>query len=421
MDTTGRRLSSIVFLLLLLGLVFVVARPHPRVTAPPAELDGDASSGIATKPPNGGVQAAFTERSYTPGAHAILRLRGTAPLLRIRLFHAGAGADGPMQGAPVDSETTLRNPSQSSAWAIGALPSGLYYARVTTPGRGVWYAPFIVRPQHLGANRVLIVLPTNTWQAYNFEDDDSWYENPDVHTVDLARPFIDGGVPPHYHGYDRGFIRWLAVNHKAADFLSDDDLDRIASGPRLAHAYDLIIFSGHEEYVTAHEYDLIAHYRDLGGNLAFLSANDIFYKVVKHGGLMDGRWRWRDLGRPEAALVGAQYVDWNHNEYPNRPFIVTGVEQAPWLFRGTKLRNGDTFGVYGIEIDARATTSPPGTRVLAHIPGIFGAGKSAEMTYYTTPAGAKVFSAGVMNFGGSALWPIVSTMLQNLWTALSKP
>ena len=40
---------------------------------------------------------------------------------------------------------------------------------------------------------------------------------------------------------------------------------------------------------------------------------------------MDGRWRWRDLGRPEAALVGAQYVDWNHNEYPNRPFIATGV------------------------------------------------------------------------------------------------
>jgi hypothetical protein len=422
MDTTGRRLSSIALLLFVLVLVFAVARPHPQAAARPAvELDGDASSGIATKPPNGGVQAAFTERSYAPGAQATLRVRGTAPLLRIRLFHAGAGADGPLQGAPVDSETTLRNPSQSVALSIGALPSGLYYARVTTPGRGVWYAPFVVRPRRLGANRVLIVLPTNTWQAYNFEDDDSWYENPDVHTVDLARPFIDGGVPPHYHGYDRGFIRWLAVNHKTADFLSDDDLDRIASGAVLAHAYTLIIFSGHEEYVTGHEYDVIQRYRDLGGNLAFLSANDIFYKVVKHGGLMDGRWRWRDLGRPEAAVVGAQYVDWNHNEYPNRPFIVTGVEQAPWLFRGTKLRNGDTFGVYGIEIDARTTSSPPGTRVLAHIPGIFGAGKSAEMTYYTTPAGAKVFSAGVMNFGGSALWPIVSTMLQNLWTALSKP
>jgi hypothetical protein len=59
--------------------------------------------------------------------------------------------------------------------------------------------------------------------------------------------------------------------------------------------------------------------------------------------------------------------------------------------------------------------------VLARIPEIFGAGKSAEMTYYTTPAGAKVFSAGVMNFGGSALWPVVSTMMGNLWAELAQP
>ena len=43
------------------------------------------------------------------------------------------------------------------------------------------------------------------------------------------------------------------------------------------------------------------------------------------------------------------------------------------------------------------------------------------MTYYTTPAGAKVFAAGVMNFGGSVLWPEVSPMMQNLWKKLSKP
>ena len=42
------------------------------------------------------------------------------------------------------------------------------------------------------------------------------------------------------------------------------------------------------------------------------------------------------------------------------------------------------------------------------------------MTYYTTPNGAKVFSAGVMNFGGSALWPVVSTMMENLWAELSR-
>jgi hypothetical protein len=171
--------------------------------------------------------------------------------------------------------------------------------------------------------------------------------------------------------------------------------------------------------VTEHELDATVRYRDLGGNLAFLSANDFFYKVVKHGGEMDGRWRWRDLGRPEGALVGADYVDWNHGYYKNTAYDVTATRSAPWLFAGTDLRDGSRFGVYGIEVDAVGAGSPPGTKVLARIPNIFGPGESAEMTYYTTPQGAKVFSAGVMNFGGSALWPQVRTMIANLWTYLS--
>jgi N,N-dimethylformamidase beta subunit-like protein len=348
------------------------------------------------------VPASFTGRSYAPGATATLR--GSGP---VQLYRAGAGREGPMQGravGPVQTAPIVR---------IGNWPSGLYYAKV-----GGWYAPFVLRPRRLGEHRVLVVLPTNTWQAYNFEGGDSWYEDASVHTIDLSRPYADGGVPPHYRGYDRGFERWLALHRLGADFVSDDDLER-SSGEELARAYDLIVFPGHEEYVTAHEYGVIERYRDLGGNLAFLSANDFFYEVVRHGDRMDGRRRWRDLGRPEAALVGAQYVDWNHGQYPNRPFTV--VAAPSWLFRGTGLRPGDSFGVYGIEVDARCPASPSGTLVLARIPSIFGPGKSAEMTYYTTPAGAKVFSAGVMNFGGSALWPVVRTMLANLWVELSRP
>jgi hypothetical protein len=270
-------------------------------------------------------------------------------------------------------------------------------------------------------HRVAVVLPTNTWQAYNYEDGNSWYLHSGVQKIDLSRPYLDGGVPPHYHGYDRGFIRWLTLENHQVDYFTDDDLDRLRRGDQLARAYDLIVFSGHEEYVTKHEFDVTQRYRDLGGNLAFLSANDFFYKVVKHGDEMDGRWRWRDLGRPEASLVGAQYVDWNHDRYPNEPFQVTGATKAPWLFHGTSLTNGTKFGVYGIEVDAVAPSSPPGTQVLARIANIFGPGKSAEMTYYRTRRGAKVFSAGVMNFGGSALWPQVRAMLVNLWANVTVP
>jgi hypothetical protein len=413
-----------VLLVLMLGACLAAALASCGGAARPGYLRGDdddngnASVGLSTSAPNDAVQAAFAETSYLPSSDATLTLRGSAPLVRVQIFRAGYGADKPMQGRAVSPVRTLTSPSRLVHIGFANWPSGLYYAKVTTPGRGIWDAPFVLRSAHLGTSRVAVVLPTNTWQAYNFEDGDSWYLNASVHVVDLQRPYVDAGVPPHYHGYDRGFIRWLALNGKTADFFSDDDLDRLG-GDQLAHAYSLVVFSGHEEYVTEHELDTTERYRDLGGNLAFLSANDFFYKVVKNGREMTGRWRWRDLGRPEGAVVGSDYVDWNHDYYKNVPYDVTAAQEAPWLFHDTDLHDASTFGVYGIEVDAVGPGSPPNTKILAKISNIFGPGKSAEMTYYTTPRGAKVFSAGVMNFGGSALWPEVRTMMANLWRYLS--
>ena len=65
--------------------------------------------------------------------------------------------------------------------------------------------------------------------------------------------------------------------------LSDLDLHR-TTADRLAKAYRLIVFPGHHEYVTEEEYDAIEGYRDRGGNLAFLSANNFFWKVTRQDG-----------------------------------------------------------------------------------------------------------------------------------------
>jgi hypothetical protein len=210
----------------------------------------------------------------------------------------------------------------------------------------------------------------------------------------MWRPFLDDGVPPHFRAYDRGFLHWLAKRHRAVDYLADDDFKRIGSGDRLARLYDLVVFPGHEEYVTTHAYDVLERFRNLGGNLAFLSANNVFYRVERRGRWLVRTGRWRDLGRPEAALVGVEYLRWNENRYRNAPYVVTGTQRAPWLFAGTGLQNGDRFGSFGIEVDTRTANSPRSVRVLARIPDVFGTGRSAEMTYYTTPRGAKVFAAG---------------------------
>ena len=304
---------------------------------------------------------------------------------------------------------------------IGAWPSGLYFALVQTP-RGMAAAPFVLRASKRRAKRVAVVLPTNTLAAYNLRDTDrngygnSWYADPRVQTVDLRRPFLNGPLPQ----WPGRFVHWFAHSGYTADFYSDEDLDAVATGDRLASRYRLVVFAGHEEYVTQHVFTIVKRYRDLGGNLAFLSANNFYRRVTVAHSRMTCIGQLRDLGEPEAALVGVQYVDWWRRRYPSRPFVVRSVAAAPWLFRGTGLRPGDHFGRgYGIEIDARAPSSPPGTRVIAELPSIFGPGKTAQMTYYRTRAGAKVFAAGAMYFEGPQS-PATARMLRNLWTTLRR-
>jgi hypothetical protein len=398
------------------------------VTAAPAAAD--EAEPVTTDEP-GSLPAAFTQRSYAPGETAQLVLWRRTARVTLRPFRVGPQrqrlrANDVLLGVPA-------GPSRTVPWRrvldvrMPKGPSGVYFWRLTARGGLLGYAPFVLRPRRLGAGRrVAVVEPTNTWQAYNFRDvdgngvGDTWYADPSYNGVDLTRPFLRHGVPPHFRAYDAGFLQWLAHSGHRVDFLADDDLDRL-SGRRLARLYDLVVFPGHEEYVSPHTWDAIEAFRDRGGNLAFLSANDFFYRVVRRGHRLYRTGRWRDVGRSESALLGETYVGWFKNIYKNRPYVVTGGAAGRWLYRGTGLHDGDSFGSYGIEISQHDAHSPPGTVVLARARDLFGPGASAEMTYYRTPGGAKVFSAGAINFGGSAEWPQVSRMLENLWRRLSRP
>ncbi len=389
-----------------------------------------------------GIDAAFTRPSYLPGQLAQLRIATDEPTLTLRTFHSGPEqvvtyADNQFAGVDIGTEpinvdwSASRDRRRTISFRIPTVASGLYYVALGGPDGRLGYAPFVVRPATLGlTTRVLVVLPTNTWQAYNFQDangdgyGDTWYAGPPNRTVDLSRGYIARGVPPRFYRYDLPFLHWLYWSGKSAEFISDSDFDSIASGDDLARAYDLVVFEGHEEYVTQHQYDVVERYRDLGGNLLFLSANNFFWKVDKQSQSLHKIAKWRDAGRPEARLIGVQY---RANDDGRRQgfFSVQSLTTAPWLWESTGLTDGATFGQfvggYGIEIDAMTPDSPPGTTVLAQIPDLFGPGVSAQMTYYETPVGAKVFAAGALDFGGSStFWP-VKRMLDNLWARLSQP
>jgi hypothetical protein len=383
-----------------------------------------------------GIDAGFSRPSYSPGQSATLRVATDAKTLSFQVFAYGGGrfptvrdlrTDGQAMTAPARVDWTAHRDAPASIDVVrpGNWPSGLYFLRIEAGDGRVGYAPFVVRPRALGTHRVAVVLATQTWQAYNFADansdgwGDSWYVSGRTHAVDLTRPFLDFGIPFRFNDWDLEFLTWLQLTGKQVDYLSDQDVDA-TSGDELAKDYDLVVFPGHEEYVTEHELAAVTRFRDRGGNLAFLAANNMFWEVRIAGPLMRKVRKWRDAGRPEEALVGAQYIGSNHGAV-QAPFVVSGATQAPWLFAGTGLVNGSTFGRYGIEIDASGPGSPPGTIVLARIPDLLGPGKTAEMTYYETAGGAKVFDAGAINFASTATTAPVSQLLENLWARLSTP
>jgi hypothetical protein len=380
-----------------------------------------------------GVEAAFTRRSYVAGEEMELRVFADTAFLTLQFLHCGPETESSarpdeMSGVPVGEAVRIDWTGKRSARATirvqtASWPTGVYAARLTTEDGRIGFAPFVLRPTTLGTVRQAVIVPTNTWQAYNAYDadgdgwGDTWYAGGNLPVL-LDRPYRDRGVPPRYKRYDLPFLRWFAWTAREADFLAEDDLETIASGDDLRRLYDLVVFPGHTEYVTTHEYDVIERFRDLGGRLMFLSSNNFFWRVDRSGDRLVRVRKWRELGRPEARLLGVQYRA-NDDGRRQGLFRVEDTAAAPWFFEGTTLVNGSTFGEtvggYGIEIDATSADSPPGTKVLCRVPDLFGPGLSAEMTYYETEVGARVFSAGTLDFCGTIMADPMRRMLENLW------
>ncbi len=380
-----------------------------------------------------GVEAAFTQRSYLPEERMALRIQADAPSLELTFLRVGHGPDpslrsDEMTGLEMADPVTIdwtgkRSTRRTIVVQTGEWPSGLYAARLETDDGRVGFAPFVLRPTEPSEDRVAVVLPTNTWQAYNLYDSDgdgwgdTWYAG-GAPPVVLDRPYRERGVPPRFFRYDFPFLRWLEKTRRDPDIFADDDLELFASGDELRQRYDLVVLPGHSEYMTEHAYNVVERFRDLGGRLIFLSANNFFWKVSKDGNVLRRDAKWRTIGRPEAGLCGVQYRA-NDDGTRQGSFYVPDVSAAPWLFKGMELENGETIGDevggFGIEIDTTTPLSPPGTKVLAMIPNLFGPGLHAEMAYYETEAGARVFSAGVLDFPAVLLHPAGFRLMDNLW------
>ena len=361
-------------------------------------------------PPPARLEAHFDRPSHRAGTAPVLHVRGRARTLEILRVGGTPSLGG--YDPRLHARLVVRRPLRRRIRLGRSWPSGVYLVRVHGGGRTA-YAPLVLRGRHR-LRRVAVVVPTNTWQAYNFRDanrdgiGDTWYAGHGRLSVDLTRPFARPGLPLYFRFTTIPFLRWLAQHELSPAFLSDDDLSA-----RVLRRYRLIVFAGHEEYVTEAVYDAVSRYR---GNVMFLSANNFFAHVVRQGDRLVRVGRWRDEGRPESAWVGVQYVNWWQHRWPDQPYV---ARRAPWLYRGSGIRPGQAFGSYGKEVDARTRFSPPGTRVLAVARDIFGRGQSAQMTIRRTRRGGHIFAAGALDFVNHALDPVESRLLENLWSRLA--
>ena len=98
-----------------------------------------------------------------------------------------------------------------------------------------------------------------------------------------------------------------------------------------------------------------------------------------------------------------------------------GVRAGRWMLAHTGLHEGSRLGRGGVEIDSVARVAR-GIEVVAEIKDLFGPGMTAQMTYYETKRGAKVFAAGAFYFTRLVhVDATTSRILDNLWARLSRP
>jgi N,N-dimethylformamidase beta subunit-like, C-terminal/Domain of unknown function DUF11 len=308
--------------------------------------------------------------------------------------------------------------------------SGYYKARFVSPG-GVSNATYvIVRAPDPDTSAILVQVPVNTWQAYNGWGGRSLYNlagNVSQTTaVSFDRPYAftaPGNQNPL--GWEFPLVLFLERSGYDVTYQTDADTDR---NPSSLLGHRLVIDAGHDEYWTGAMRNAWETARDTGVNLAFIGANDVYWRVryadggrtlvdYKNGGdpVTDPTQTtglFRNVDRPECELVGIQHQGGELNWPSGAMQVVAASLDNPW-FRGTGFTPGSTVAhISGIETDT--IPSWDGGASCGHTLTVFfhhdGGGDTlgnADTTAYTAPSGATVFAAGSKQFAWALADPPV--------------
>jgi hypothetical protein len=355
--------------------------------------------------------------SYEPGSRVPLTVsadEGRAPVV---LQQDCSGAR-----IPLESETTLPR----------GLPSGLYHVVASDPAGDEFRAPVVVRNGRFPLDRppprtALLVWPYLTWRAYNAYDadldgrPDSWYQFWPQRRVSLVGALLPRGVEDDYETV-RPFSRWLCARRGLrVQSVTDVELGRLPLST--LRRYAAIVFPGHSEYYEPATYDLLTRYRNEGGNLVFLQANP-FYRQVRlerdRNAVVMTDYDARE-GRSDFALAGVGYDGCCFPRARAAPYVAAlgrDFRRVRWLFRGTGIGPGESFGYAGSEsdrIDPELTASDHVVAAEAIIAGKRGV-INAAMVWSRAGRGSS-FATGNYSFLRIRR-PLTWTLLDNVWRKL---
>jgi hypothetical protein len=302
-----------------------------------------------------------------------------------------------------DWPVTITIPTDT-AWRPGMYEIAL---RAGDSPQDVSQAFVVVR--HPGPDRPsnLLVLSTNTWQAYNQWGGKCLYSG--ATEVSFRRPIERGYItrafdPDGYDGrvanigpldldhqrlqryladheyplwtassgwfnWERRLVEWAEQEGIELDYAVDADLD---SDTGLLDARRLVLAAGHSEYWSSAMRDAVDRFVDAGGNFLILSGNTCFWQVrysadhesmicYKAGARGADPVRgtdqehtltscWADplVRRPETTTIGLSFTRGGYCRVGEAAPRASGgyTVQAPdhWAFAGTGLRYGDELG-----------------------------------------------------------------------------
>ena len=256
--------------------------------------------------------------------------------------------------------------------------SGFYLVTLTASGAAAHHdtahAGFVVRPSQDGrTSNGLLVLATNTWNAYNtwggaslytggsrvsyrrpfgrgmlcrpeVDRDDRkarptrWGEDPDIEGDRFQRYRLANAYPAAigssgWFDRERRFVEWAEGIGYEFDYAVSTDLE--VSGA--LDGYDLVLGVGHDEYWSAEQRTAVEVHVERGGDYASFSGNTMFWQV-----------RVAEADGP-ASMVCHKYTAHEHDPIlATDPTKMTGMWADPMVGRpeASFLGGGSAWGLY---------------------------------------------------------------------------